>query len=81
MANTMGNFCPVIVSWAYGRLLDYFGDSIECWTGIMLSFALMSVVYVIVYILFCDSTPVNVSTSKNQEEKLARHNKQTNSKG
>lgn len=68
MSNTIGNLCPVLSAWAFGRLLDYFGDSIECWTGILITLASLCALYCVIYVCFCDSNPINVARKDKQRK-------------
>lgn len=61
MCNTIGNFSTVFFSWTAGKVLDSFGDSIECWTALLLVFGCLNGLFALVYICFCDSRPVYIT--------------------
>lgn len=69
MANTFGNLSTTFFCWAVGRFLDKFGESLDCWSGVMYTIAGLNVLYILIYVSFCGSTPVNVERKKKNKNK------------
>lgn len=77
MVNTLGNFTTVIFCWAVGRFLDYTGETLECWSWVLIAMVIMNIVHFLMYSAFCPSRPIKVSLptpedNLNGDSKLAQ---------
>lgn len=68
MVNTFGNMSVVLSCWAIGRVLDYNGESLECWSWILYSLAFLNLIYFFNFIFFCHSEPVHVKLSTEEKK-------------
>lgn len=56
-------FCIIV-----GKYLDYTGGAISCWSWVFVAFAVMNVLYLLVYCGLCHSKPVEIKSLKAREE-------------
>lgn len=69
MVNTIGNLTTVVFCRTVGRFLDETGETLDCWSGVLLSMVAMNILYFFVYSAFCQSKPVEVSLPEEENPK------------
>lgn len=69
MSNSLGCMTTLVFCWAVGRFLDQFGESLNCWSGVMYTLGGLNVVYIFVYAIFCHSKPVKLDMSEKKGQK------------